>query len=138
MPNYGPLRPQGLRPSPWTPVRQASCEAIHRAVTQRGEDPTGYGLKADQPDLKRRICDIVEIAYERSMERLLMREIDKHGYIGGGWSARWPTSAVFVERSHSAPPGIRRESEDVTAPLRAIVAPPPPPNDKAKEEGRTA
>jgi hypothetical protein len=119
-------------------VRQASCEAIHRAVTTRGEDPTGYGLKADQPNLRQRICDVVEIAYDRSLERLLLREIDKHGYIAGGWSARWPTAARFTERSHSAPPEMRRESVDPTAPLRALVGPVQPPKNDAHKKDRTA
>jgi hypothetical protein len=119
-------------------VRQASCEAIHRAVTTRGEDLTGYGLKADHPDLKQRICDVVEMAHERSMERLLLREIDRHGYISGGWSARWPTAARFTERSHSAPPEMRRESVDPTAPLRALVGPVQPPEHGSDKKDRTA
>jgi hypothetical protein len=106
-------------------------------VTTRGEDPTGYGLKADQPDLKRRICDIVEIAYERSMERLLMREIDKHGYIGGGWSSRWPTNAAFIERSHSAPPQLREPQNDPVPPSRTIAGGLPEPCESGEKE-RTA
>ncbi|RYF50388.1 MAG: hypothetical protein EOO38_05755 [Cytophagaceae bacterium] len=95
--------PQGLRSGAWNPVRQASCEAIHRAVTTRNVDPTGCGLRADTLRLEQRIQEVVSATPDRALERILVREITRHGYVNGGWSTRWPDPNV---RPASAPPTL--------------------------------
>lgn len=101
--------------SVWAPIRQAACEAIHRAIVEGRNDPTNTDLHEFTPELKQRIRRFVCGIDERSLSRLVARDMEQNGYFRAGWSARWPDSGP---RARSVPPDPSREHDSARMPPR--------------------
>lgn len=99
-----------MSPSPTTMAfRQAFCQAIYRAVTERAQDLTGCGLRADMHDLEARILDYASVCDDTEIRSKLSGELRKHGFLPGGWSQRWPARVLCAPE-----PGIKRSASALT------------------------
>lgn len=97
----------------WTPIRQAACEAIYRAIVEHRDDPTNTDLHTYTPELKQRIRRFISNIEERPLLKLVSRELVEHGYLRDGWPSRWPACGP---RARSEPPDIQRELDSARMP----------------------
>lgn len=113
-----PHRPPSFERCPqpgWDPLRQAACEVIHRAVTERRDDPTHTDLHAFTPQLKQRIRRFISSIDERPLLALVARDLEENGYFRQGWPHRWPACEA---RARSVPPDPSRETDSARMPQR--------------------